>query len=323
MTELDQALLFLDATTGNPLSETTFGPGDTPSITVVRIGDTNQSFDPTAITDHAPILTGKTTLNIDENETVVSTLVGKDADGDTLTYSITGGVDKDLFTIDANTGALSFIAGPDYEDPTDSGGDNLYDVEITVSDGTNTTAQALTISVADLNEKIAITNKLINENTAGATVGDLSIIDTDFGTEVTYALSGDDATYFVLDGSTIKLKSDVSADFETQSSYTLTVTATNSAGETAEEKVVVKIANVNETPVLATALTNQSNDEDSALSFTIPITTFTDVDGDTLTYSATLSDGSALPSWLSFNTSTRVFTGTPLNANVGAISVKV
>ena len=111
-------------------------------------------------------------------------------------------------------------------------------------------------------------------------MGDLSIIDTDFGTEVTYALSGDDAAYFVLDGSTLKLKSDVSADYETQSSYTLTVTATNSAGETVTEKVVVRIANVNETPVLATAITDQSDAEDSALSFTIPITTFTDEDGD-------------------------------------------
>ena len=165
--------------------------------------------------------------------------IGKDADGDTLTYSITGGADKDLFTIDASTGVLSFIAGPDYEDPGDSGEDNLYDIAITVSDGTNDTSQALIISVADVGEAIALTNKTINENATGATVGDLSIIDTAFGnTNITYALSGDDATYFVLDGNTLKLKSDVSADYETKSSYTLTVTATNSAGDTAEEKVV-------------------------------------------------------------------------------------
>ena len=42
-----------------------------------------------------------------------------------------------------------------------------------------------------------------------------------------------------------------------------------------------------------------------------------------LTYTATLSDGSALPSWLSFDANTRTFTGTPLNADVGNISVKV
>ena len=155
-------------------------------------------------------------------------------------------------------------------------------------------------------------------------MGDLSIIDTAFGTsDITYALSGDDAQYFVLDGSTIKLKSDVSANYEVQSRYTLTVTATNSAGETITEKVVVKIENVNEGVNLVTALSNQSNDEDADFSFTVPNTTFIDIDGDALTYSATLSDGDALPTWLSFNAITRTFTGTPLNNNVGVINVTV
>ena len=324
LTTLDQALIFLDANTGEALSETTFNPGDTPSITVVRLGDANLSFDPTSISDHAPILTGKTTLTMDENETTVGTLLGTDADGDTLTYSITGGADKDLFSINASTGVLSFIAGPDYEDPGDSGGNNLYDVEITVSDGVNTNAQALIISVLDLNEKLGLTNKIINENETGATVGDLSINDTEFGnTKITYALSGDDAQYFTLDGATIKLKSDVSADFETKSKYTLTVTATNAAGETITEKVVVKIANVNEAVNLTTALIDQSNNEDAGFSFTIPNDSFTDIDGDVLTYTATLEDGSALPSWLSFDAATQTFSGTPLNDDVGVISVTV
>ena len=43
---LDPNLVFLDAATGNPLSETTFSPTDTPSITVIRMGDVDQSFDP-------------------------------------------------------------------------------------------------------------------------------------------------------------------------------------------------------------------------------------------------------------------------------------
>jgi len=239
---LNENLIFLDANTGKPLSEITFNPGDTPTISVIRLGDVDQSFDPTTITDHAPILTGKTTLTMDENETTVATLVGTDADGDSLTYSITGGADQDLFTIDASTGVLTFKAGPDYEDPLDDGGDNLYDVEITVSDGTNSNSQALIISVLDLNEKLKLTNKIINENEAGATVGDLSINDDDFGNDnITYELSGEDAEYFILDGTTIKLKSGVSADFETKSKYTLTVKATNASGDTITEKVVVKV----------------------------------------------------------------------------------
>ncbi len=62
----------------------------------------------------------------------------------------------------------------------------------------------------------------------------------------------------------------------------------------------------------------------SAFSLVLPATTFTDVDtGDTLTYSVTLADGSALPAWLAFNPTTRTFSGTPAAANVGTLSVRV
>ncbi|HIF20251.1 MAG TPA: cadherin repeat domain-containing protein [Gammaproteobacteria bacterium] len=40
-----------------------------------------------------------------------------DGDGDTFTYSITGGADQTLFVIDASAGALSFKNAPDYENP--------------------------------------------------------------------------------------------------------------------------------------------------------------------------------------------------------------
>ena len=81
--------------------------------------------------------------------------------------------------------------------------------------------------------------------------------------------------------------------------------------------------NVNDAPILASAVYNQFATEDSDFSFTVPNGTFTDPDGDTLTYTATLSDGSVRPSWLSFNTSTRTFNGTPTNSNVGEITIKV
>ena len=43
---LDPNLVFLDTTTNEALSETTFSPTDTPSITVIRMGDVDQSFNP-------------------------------------------------------------------------------------------------------------------------------------------------------------------------------------------------------------------------------------------------------------------------------------
>ena len=43
---IDNSLIFLDANTDKPLSESTFSPTDTPSIKVYRLGDVNLSFDP-------------------------------------------------------------------------------------------------------------------------------------------------------------------------------------------------------------------------------------------------------------------------------------
>ncbi|MCF8054285.1 MAG: putative Ig domain-containing protein, partial [Deltaproteobacteria bacterium] len=60
------------------------------------------------------------------------------------------------------------------------------------------------------------------------------------------------------------------------------------------------------------------------IDFAVPANTFKDVDlGDVLTYSATKADGSALPSWLKFDSSTLKFSGIPANSAVGKISVKV
>jgi len=46
---LEPSLSFYDANTGNALSATTFSSGDTPSITVIRQGDANLSFEPSSI----------------------------------------------------------------------------------------------------------------------------------------------------------------------------------------------------------------------------------------------------------------------------------
>jgi Ca2+-binding RTX toxin-like protein len=81
------------------------------------------------------------------------------------------------------------------------------------------------------------------------------------------------------------------------------------------------IAPVNDAPIVKQAIAAQNTLEDSPFTFTIPTDTFSDVDGDALTYTATLEDGKALPTWLTFNGTT--FSGTPTNDNVGSLSLKV
>ncbi|MBB2706461.1 MULTISPECIES: DUF4082 domain-containing protein [Rhizobium] len=99
-------------------------------------------------------------------------------------------------------------------------------------------------------------------------------------------------------------------------------TMRDSAGATATANLTVTIHGANDAPVLAVQTTTQNATVGSAFSFTLPTTTFSDVDsGETLAYSATAADGTALPSWLSFNASTRTFSGTPTTS--GTYGVKV
>ncbi len=246
---LNQNLIFYDNNTGNLLSETIFNPGDTPNITVIRQGDANLTFDPTTITDHAPILTGKTTLTMDENETTVGTLLGTDADGDIITYSITGGADASYFTI-SYTGVLKFITGPDYENPGDSGGDNLYDIKISVYDGTNTTSQALTIHVSNTNDNTPVITSSVTftavENQT--TVGTVAASDAD-GDPLTYTLTGTDASSFSISSSGV-LTFDSAPDYETKTSYSVTVNVSDGVKTTTQD-LTINVTNVNDiSPVI-------------------------------------------------------------------------
>ena len=68
------------------------------------------------------------------------------------------------FSINATTGALSFVAAPNFEAPTDAGANNVYDVIVQVSDGTLTDTQAIAVTVTNANEAPVITS-----NGGGAT----------------------------------------------------------------------------------------------------------------------------------------------------------
>ncbi|POE02606.1 putative Ig domain-containing protein [Pectobacterium odoriferum] len=106
-------------------------------------------------------------------------------------------------------------------------------------------------------------------------------------------------------------------------SLTIKVTATDGSNASVSTTFGLTVTNVNDAPVVATPIPAQSVAQDGSLSFTVPAGTFTDPDGDTLTLSATLADGTALPAWLSFNPATGTFSGTPANGDVGSLTIKV
>ena len=101
--------------------------------------------------NEAPAITSAATASFAENGTgTVYTAAATDLDaGTTLTYSLTG-TDAAKFNIDATTGAITFKSSPNYEAPTDSGANNVYNVTVGASDGAITTTKAVAIAVTNV-----------------------------------------------------------------------------------------------------------------------------------------------------------------------------
>jgi hypothetical protein len=81
-------------------------------------------------------------------------------------------------------------------------------------------------------------------------------------------------------------------------------------------------AKVVDLPLTVPNFTNQTGNEGTALNYTAPA--FTDPESATITYTATLDGGAALPAWITFTPSTRVFSGTrPAVDETTVVTVRV
>jgi VCBS repeat-containing protein len=95
-------------------------------------------------------------------------------------------------------------------------------------------------------------------------------------------------------------------------------------GVSSTATVTVTVTGVNDAPVVAVPIADQSATENRVFAFQVPGSAFSDVDsGDTLAYSATLASGAALPGWLMFDAASRTFVGMPGDGDLGTISVRV
>ncbi|MGB0934566.1 MAG: putative Ig domain-containing protein, partial [Alphaproteobacteria bacterium] len=104
--------------------------------------------------------------------------------------------------------------------------------------------------------------------------------------------------------------------------YNVEVTATDAAGATVSDTFEIDVNNTNDAPTV-TPISDTAVNEDSLLNYDVS-GNFDDSDvGDTLTYTAQLQGGGALPAWLSIDANTGVLSGTPENDDVGSINVEV
>ncbi len=102
-----------------------------------------------------PSFTSPATASVAENTIQVYQATATDPDNNPFAFTISGGADAARFTIDG-TGKLSFVAAPDFEQPTDADANNVYLVTLRVSDGTASATLDLQITVTNSSENIAV-----------------------------------------------------------------------------------------------------------------------------------------------------------------------
>ncbi|MGB1158476.1 MAG: S8 family serine peptidase [Porticoccaceae bacterium] len=90
---------------------------------------------PSPDSNSPPVIKDPGVLSLIEGQTSIVKLTATDADNDSITFSISAGVDKDLFTLDSATGDLAFTEAADFEQPKDTNKDNQYQLTVTASDG--------------------------------------------------------------------------------------------------------------------------------------------------------------------------------------------
>jgi Ca2+-binding RTX toxin-like protein len=202
-------------------------------------------------------------VSVAENATAITTVTASDPDaGQTLSYSISGGFDGNLFMIDSQTGALGFVTAPDYENPNINGGgfDQFYDVQVRATDSFGAfDDQLITVTVTDAveNGAPAITSNgggataviTISEN--GAVVTTVTATDPDVGDALTYSIAGGfDGDQFAINSQTGALSFLQAPDFESPTDagsdniYDVTVAISDGNGGADTQAIAVTVTNV-------------------------------------------------------------------------------
>ena len=283
-------------------------------VTVGELSVTGPDFN--VQQNQPPTIIGNTSFRVDENQTTVDIITAEDPEGKTFTFSIAGGADQALFSIGERSGALSFNSAPDFENPADADNDNIYNVRIAVSDGSESVSQLISITVTDVdeNQAPAITSNSsfdIAENTTA--VGTISASDPN-GDNLTFSLSGGtDQGVFSIDGNSGALEFDTAPDFENPGDddannvYEIEVSVTDGT-ETASQSLSITVTDVNENQ--APAITSNSSFDVAENTTAVGTISASDPNGDALTFSITGGDDQNLFS-IDQNSGALVFNSAP------------
>ena len=249
----------------------------------------------TNVNDVAPVFTSEATFSAAENQTAIETASAKDADGDSITFTVSG---TELAITSA--GVLTFVSTPDYETKSS------YTATVTATDGANPVTQEITVTVTNVNDVLPLW-----DNGSGGTIPDGYVITQDFNendTEalgvlrayddiendaISYSFSGNDASYFkslIVDAEAgiVQISFISPPDFETKDAYDVNLIASDGVN-TISLVIDLAINNLNDiAPTITSSTTFEAEENQKA----IGSVTASDPEGGSFSYFISGADAS-------------------------------
>ena len=165
-----------------------------------------------------------------------------------------------------------------------------------------------------------------NEDTTSLTLA-FNASDADAGDTLTYEIISSPDLGSVVNNNDGTLTFNLGDDFQYLSAgqtkdVTFSYIATDSKGSQSNQSTVtISVTGNNDAPIVASSIASQTIQSGNNYSYSLPSNLFSDVEGDDLTLTATLADGSKLPSWLSFDGTK--FSGTPTVSEETTLNLKL
>ena len=250
----------------------------------------------TDVDDTAPVFSGSFTPSVAENQT--SAFTASATDSNTITYSLSAGVtDNNDFTINSTSGVITFNTAPDFETKTS------YSITVTATDSlSNVSTQVYTLAITNIDDDAPVFTGSFTVTVAENQTSATTVNTTDLNT-VTYSLGSGvtDNDDFNINSSTGVITFKVAPNFEVKTSYSITVTATDSLTFASTQVYTISISDVDENAPVFNAPYVISGDENQTSVSSISVT-----DANTITYS--LTSGVSENNSFSINSSTGAIT---------------
>ena len=275
---------------------------------------------PNTAPNTAPSITDITNKTATVGKNLLVDVDATDADaGDTLEYKAVSG-DETVARVTPTTLSAHDANSQVTVTPV---GEGTATITVTVNDGTVDATDTFVVTV--VKGKLATPTNLAlkpNSNTRTGFTVTWDAVANAAGYTATAVQGSNSSTGTVSTPSTGPEATFVNLTANT--TYTVTVTATGDANYLTSDASDFDVTTAaNQVPIVATAIPDQTATVDTAFEYIFPAGTFSDGDSDSLTYTATRSDNSALPTWLAFTASERKLAGTPQSSDTGTLMVKV